>query len=139
MPSKDASADQRLPTAALAFVLWGGWAVLANQSVGIAQAVLAGALQGTASAVITLIMAALATRLYHRFHHPLIKVLAPPCLIVSVSSSLLYLIHSLGQTPNLWLTIIPPSSLALAFCLYLTLRLAKQTRDSVAHSEPNHE
>lgn len=128
----DASHKRHLPAAGFAFLLWGGWAWLANQAASGSRAIFAGVLQGSASAVITLIMAAIATRLFLRIQSRPLAVLLPPCLIVSVSSSVLYLIHSLGQTPNLWLTIIPPSGLAFAFCLYLTLRLASQSRTSHA-------
>lgn len=128
---------RHLPAAGLAFLLWGGWAWLANQAANSSKAIFSGVLQGGASAVTTLIMATLVTQLFLRIRSRPLAVLLPPCLTVSISSSLLYLIHSLGQTPNLWLTIIPPSTLAFAFCLYLTLRLANQSRTSHDHDEPN--
>ena len=48
----------RLLAAALAFALWGGWALLANWSSDPQHAMIAGLLQGTASALMTLVMAA---------------------------------------------------------------------------------
>lgn len=120
-----------LPAAAGAFILWGGWAWFANQAAGAAQALQSALIQGCASATITLLMAMLVNWLFLRIRSPLLAVLLPPLLMVSLSISLLYLIHSAGQTPRLWLTIIPPSSLAFAFCLYLTLRLARQCSTSV--------
>lgn len=131
----DVSHKRLLPAAGMAFLLWGGWAWIANQAAGSTRAVFAGVLQGTASAVITLIMAAIATRLFLRIRFRPLAILLPPCLIVSISGSALYTIHSLGQTPNLWLTIMPPIGLAFAFCLYLTLRLANQSRIPRDHEE----
>ena len=115
-----------LPAATGAFLLWGGWAWLANQAAGKAQAVQAGLLQGAASALITLLMAVVVTRLFLLLRPAVLAILLPPLLVVSLSTTFLYLIHSASHTPRLWLTIVPPSSLAFAFCLYLTLRLARQ-------------
>lgn len=131
----DISNTHHLPAAGLALLLWGGWACLANQAAGIAGALRAGLLQGTTSAIITLLMATVVTRLFMRLPLRPLAILLPPCLVVSLSTTALYLIHSFGQTPNLWLTILPPSGLAFAFCLYLTLRLASQPHLPSDHSD----
>ncbi|MCO5785641.1 hypothetical protein DHB74_04650 [Pseudomonas sp. G11-1] len=124
-------------TAGLAFLLWGSWAWLANQTSDPAHALLAGLLQGAASAIITLLMAAIVTRLFHRISSRPLAISLPPLLVVSVSTSALYLLHWLSQTPNLWLTIAPPSCTALIFCIYLTLRLAYQSPSPTPSSEPS--
>ncbi|MEH6491487.1 hypothetical protein [Halopseudomonas sp.] len=123
-----ALAPGRLLAAALAFALWGGWALLANGGPEHPEALTAGLLQGSASALITLLMAVCATALFHRLPGPILRVALPPLLIVSVSFSALWVAHSLHATPALWATIVPPSSLAFVYCLYLTLSLARETR-----------
>lgn len=133
----DVSRTHHLPAAGLALLLWGGWAWLANQAAGIAGAVRAGLLQGASSAIITLLMAAVVTRLFMLIPSRSLAIILPPCLVVSLSTSALYLIHSFGQTPNLWLTILPPSGLAFVFCLYLTLRLASQSYSPADNSDPH--
>lgn len=128
MHSKDADNARRWLPALLAFALWGSWALYANHETSTGQAIVAGVLQGTASAAITLCMTLAIQRLFTLFRQPLAALLIPPCIIVSISSSLLFALHSLGQTPHLWLTILPPSAVAFAFCLFLTIRLSLQSR-----------
>ncbi len=125
-----ALAPGRLLAAALAFVLWGGWALLANWSAGHLEALFAGLLQGCASAIITLVMAVCANALFARLPGPVLRIAAPPLLIVSVSFSALWLAHTANATPALWTTILPPSGLAFAYCLYLTFSLARDAASS---------
>ena len=119
----------RLFAAAFAFVMWGGWALLANWHGGHQNALMSGLLQGSASAVITLLMALCATALFARLPGPvLLRIILPPVLIVAVTFNALWLAHTANATPSLWLTILPPSCVAFAYCLYLTLSLARNNR-----------
>lgn len=118
----------RLIAVLLAFIIWGGWALLANWHSDPAHAAMAGVLQGTFSGVLTLLMALAVTALFRRLPDNLLRVLLPALLIVSVSFTLLYLLHSWHQTPALWKTIIPPSSMAFAYCVFLSLRLHREAR-----------
>lgn len=125
-----ALAPGRVLAAALAFVLWGGWALLANWSAGHRDALVAGLLQGCASAIITLVMAVCASALFARLPGPFLRIVLPPLLIVSVSFSGLWLAHTANATPALWTTILPPSGLAFIYCLYLTFTLARDAATS---------
>jgi TRAP-type C4-dicarboxylate transport system permease small subunit len=116
----------RLRAAALAFALWGGWALLANWSSDPQHALIAGLLQGTASALMTLVMAIAAKALFYRLPEGAARLLLPAVLIVSASFTLLYLVHSWHQTHALWQTIVPPTSLAFIYCLFLCLRLQRE-------------
>lgn len=118
----------RLIAVLLAFVIWGGWALAANWRSDPAHAAMAGLLQGTFSGILTLLMALAVTALFRRLPDNPLRVLLPALLIVSVSFTLLYLLHSWHQTPALWQTIIPPSSMAFAYCLFLSLRLHREAR-----------
>jgi len=132
-----ALAPGRLGAAAMAFALWGGWALLANGGPSQPEALTAGLLQGSASAIITLLMAICATALFHRLPAPYLRVALPPLLIVSVSFSALCAVHSLHATPALWATIVPPSAMAFVYCLYLTLSLARETRQMPPELPPH--
>tara|TARA_R110000796_G_scaffold46008_2_gene111341 strand:- start:75463 stop:75873 length:411 start_codon:yes stop_codon:yes gene_type:complete len=129
-----ALAPGRLSAAALALVLWGGWALLANWSAGYREALVAGLLQGCASAIITLLMAVCANALFTRLPGGVLRIAAPPLLIVSVSFSALWLAHTANNTPALWTTILPPSGLAFAYCLYLTFSLSREAATSEQQS-----
>lgn len=123
----------RLLAAALAFALWGGWALLANWSSDPQHALIAGLLQGTASALMTLVMAIAAKALFYRLPAGAPRLLLPAVLIVSASFTLLYLVHSWHQTHALWQTIVPPTSLAFIYCLFLCLR---QQREQLCNEAP---
>ncbi len=127
----------RLLAAAFAFLLWGGWALIANWHAGQHHALIAGLLQGSASAIITLLMAICATALFARLPGPVIRIALPPLLIVSISFSALWLAHTANATPSLWTTILPPSCLAFAYCLYLTLSLARDAGARAPEQQPN--
>ncbi len=116
----------RLLAAALAFALWGGWALLANWSSDPHHALIAGLLQGSASALMTLVMAIAAKALFYRLPAGAPRLLLPAVLIVSASFTLLYLVHSWHQTHALWQTILPPTALAFTYCLFLCLRLQRE-------------
>ncbi|MFL1407035.1 hypothetical protein ACJO2E_16975 [Marinobacter sp. M1N3S26] len=116
----------KLLAASLAFALWGGWALVVNREAGWQPALIACLVQGAISFVVTLIMAAAVTWQVRRFRTPVGRVLVPPFLTVSVTGAFLYLAHTLGQTPDVWRTIVPPSTVAFCYCLFLSLQLQRQ-------------
>lgn len=116
----------KLLAASLAFALWGGWALVVNRQAGWQPALLACLLQGTISFVITLIMAAAVTWQVRQLSTTVGKVLVPPLLTVSVTGSFLYAVHTLVHTPDVWPTIIPPSTVALFYCLFLSIQIQRQ-------------
>ncbi|MGF2687669.1 hypothetical protein ACQUWM_14290 [Marinobacter sp. DUT-3] len=116
----------KLLAAGLAFVLWGSWALVVNWQAGAQAATIAALIQGSTSFVVTLLMAAAVTWQVRRFRHPVCRVLAPPLITVSVTGSFLFLVHSLGQTPGLWQTILPPTTIAFCYCLLLSVQLQRE-------------
>ena len=118
----------RLVAALLALLIWGAWALFANWHNDTSHALMAGLLQGTFSGILTLLMAMAVTTLFRRLPDNPLRVLLPALIIVSASFALLFLLHRWHQTPGLWQTIIPPSSMAFAYCLFLSVRLHRQAR-----------
>lgn len=125
----------RLVAVVFAFLIWGGWALVANWHSDPTHALMAGLLQGTFSGILTLLMAMAVTTLFRRLPDNPLRMLLPALLIVSVSFTLLYLLHSWHQTPALWQTIIPPSSMAFAYCLFLSVRLHREARALTLNNE----
>ncbi len=117
----------KLLAASLAFVLWGGWALVVNWQAGVQAATIAGLIQGSTSFVVTLLMAAAVTWQVRRFRHRVCRVLVPPLITVSVTGSFLFLVHSLGRTPGVWQTILPPTIIAFCYCLLLSAQLQRET------------
>ncbi|MDF3031875.1 MAG: hypothetical protein K0R03_2433 [Moraxellaceae bacterium] len=117
----------QLPAAAAAFVMWGAWAYWINRAHGHFAGLVAGVAQGAASFTITLIMAAAVTTLSRRLAGRRGQFLLPPFLTVGCTTSALYTLHHLAGTPNILSTIAAPSSVALAYCLWLSFRLSRPT------------
>lgn len=112
-----------------AFVAMGSWAVFANADAGAAPALMAGAVQGSLSAFITLTLKrsleGLAQRMLHRglpaFVLPLVLCLGTS-FIVLVSS------HVLAGTPNVVATIAVPFSVASTYATIYRFTLWKSSR-----------
>lgn len=118
-----ASGLYKLVSAAAAFVLWGGWAWYINGADGEWNTLLTAFAQGASSFLITLVIVALVTRLYHFFTHPLARVWLSAIVTVTLTASLLVLVHHLVGTGQLLYTILPPSSVAFLFCLFTSIKL----------------
>ncbi|MGP4844557.1 hypothetical protein ACTXGQ_10535 [Marinobacter sp. 1Y8] len=116
---------RRWREAAFAFALWGGWACAANWQAGPLKAVVSGVLQGSASFVITLLMAAAVEWQVGRFRRPFSRIFLPPLFTVIVTGSFLFIVHTVGQTPQLWTTILPPMMIAFFYCLFLSATLTR--------------
>lgn len=100
---------------AVAFLAMGGWAVLANSAHPPGQALLAGAVQGTVSAAITLVLKRMIEALARRLPG-LAALVLPPVLAVLTSLVLLSVIHHrLAGTPELLRTIAVPLSVTALY------------------------
>ena len=97
-----------------AFVLMGGWAALANRGHPMGARLLAGLVQGTLSAVITLglkrMVEAMAQRLPGRAALAL-----PPVAAFCLSAALLTTLHRLTGTPEILATIALPLTVSTAY------------------------
>ena len=106
-----------LTSAALAFVIWGGWAWFVNSQPPATEgraAVVSGLVQGIGSCMITLLMVRSVTWLFRRLAgHPL-RLLLPAAVTTAVTGTCLALAHVIAGTANVALTIAP--GLVVAFC-----------------------
>lgn len=122
-------------SAFMAFMLWGGWAFYVNVEDTVNAGIISGLSQGTASFMITLFLVHSVTRLYHRFKHPVAKLLFPAIVTVCFTSMCLLLIHSLAGTPHIILTIFPAITVAFSFCLFTSYKLDKISRNTGSQYE----
>ena len=98
----------------VAFAGMGGWAVFANRGHPLPEALLAGLVQGTISALITLGLKRMIEALSARLPGAVGLVL-PPLLAVAGSVLLLCLIHNLAGTPEIAATIAVPVSVTALY------------------------
>jgi len=97
-----------------AFFAMGSWAVFANRAHPMPAPLLAGLIQGTLSAIITLLLKRGIEYLASRFSG-LAALLAPPAIAGVVSASLLTVIHTIGGTPEIARTIAVPLTVATSY------------------------
>ncbi|HEY9217212.1 MAG TPA: hypothetical protein VIO94_04125 [Phenylobacterium sp.] len=116
---------------AFAFVAMGGWAMFANRTHGLGAAALAGVVQGTISALITLVMKRGLEAFFARLAGPAAAVLPPlaSCLIVL---AVLVSLHTLAGTKEIWTTIAVPYAVSSSYAILYTLSLARQRKGQAA-------
>lgn len=113
---------------ATSFVLMGSWAFFANRMHGTEAAFMAAIVQGTLSGIITLGMKKALERIYQAFKNQgkdKAGLFFTPLIVCSVSASTLLLCHFMAGTPELIMTIITPSSVALFYAYTYTYTLKK--------------
>ncbi|WID96143.1 hypothetical protein QO058_25970 [Bosea vestrisii] len=99
---------------AFAFIAMGSWAIFANRAHPMPAPLIAGLIQGTLSAGITLVLKRGIEELARRFSG-LTALLAPPAIAGLVSASVLTIIHTLGGTPEIGRTIAVPLTVATSY------------------------
>lgn len=123
-----------LVSAALAFLIWGGWAYYVNNDQGSSTGLISGITQGSASFIITLAMVHTVTWLYKNIPPSPLQLFLPAIITVSITASCLYSVHSLVGTPNIAYTIAPALSVAFMFCVFTCFKL---DRLSSHNNHPN--
>ena len=119
MINKSTNKTFKIISSLLAFFLWGSWAYLINQNIISAFA------QGTASFIITLFLIYFTTWLYQILPKTFLQPILPTLITISCTSSILFVIHFLVGTEEIFYTIFPPITVASIFCLYVTFKLQK--------------
>jgi len=112
-----------------AFVAMGSWAVFANRAHPMPKPVLAGAVQGALSAVLTLFLKSGIEQLSKRVGGAA-AYWVPPLLVCLVSISLLAAFHWLSGTPEITKTIAVPLAVSTSYATLYTLSLARRRRHS---------
>lgn len=97
-----------------AFLAMGSWAAFANRAHPMPAPLLAGLIQGTLSAIITLLLKRGIEYLASRFTG-IAALLAPPVIAALVSASVLIMIHTIGGTPEIAKTIAVPLTVATSY------------------------
>jgi hypothetical protein len=99
---------------AFAFLAMGGWAIFANRAYPVPRALLAGVVQGTLSACLTLFLKTAVERLSRRLSGTA-ALWAPPLIACVTSSTVLAAIHVLIRTPEISNTIALPLAVSTSY------------------------
>ncbi|MDO5604371.1 MAG: hypothetical protein Q4G25_04320 [Paracoccus sp. (in: a-proteobacteria)] len=109
---------------AVAFVAMGGWAVLANWSHPMPRPLIAGVMQGSISALITLGLKRMIEWVAARLPGAA-AVIGPPVAAVAISAALLTVLHRLAGTPEIARTIAVPLSVTAIYATGYALALRR--------------
>jgi len=116
-------------SAALAFLLWGGWAYWVNSRIaaqaGAASPLTSALAQGAGSFVITLILVRAVAWLYHRLPAHPTRLVLPAVFTVAVTGSCLATVHIVVGTSDVARTIAPALSVAFAFCVFTAFKIRR--------------
>ncbi len=112
---------------AFAVLAMGGWAVFANRAHAMPAPLLAGAVQGTLSACITLVLKRAVDFASVRLSG-LAALMGPPLAAFLISVSLLTAIHSFAGTPEILATVAVPLAVATAYAAIYNYALWKSRR-----------
>jgi mannose/fructose/N-acetylgalactosamine-specific phosphotransferase system component IIC len=99
---------------AFAFCAMGGWAMFANREYPLSHSLLAGVVQGTLSACLTLFLKTAIEQLSKRFSGTS-ALWAPPLVACMASSAILATIHALSGTPEILKTIAVPLAVSTTY------------------------
>ncbi len=105
-----------------AFLAMGGWAIFANRHHPMPQPMIAGLLQGTISAIITLFLKRMIEAAVRRLDG-VFALVVPPLLAAGVSLGLLVTLHSLAGTPEIAATIAVPLIVSTSYAAIYSFAL----------------
>jgi hypothetical protein len=118
---------------AFAFLAMGGWAMFANRAHGLERALLAGAVQGTLSGLLTLGLKRFLEAAVARLPDLWAAVL-PPSLTCAAVLAILISAHHLAGTPNVWATISLPYAVSSSYAWIYSVTLVLARRRLAAAS-----
>lgn len=120
-------AESTVAHVGFAFIAMGGWAVFANRAHPLNEALFAGLVQGTISAVLTLCLKKFLEWFNAKLSGPAALIM-PPLITASVIFTILYTAHTLAGTPEVALTIAAPFTISTTYAILYNLRLWKARR-----------
>jgi len=117
-------AFRTLSSAILSMLTWGGWALWVN-GWQTEPGLHAGISQGLTSFVTTLFGSVLLEVLFHRFGPGLNGCIISAMVVSSISLTLMLIVHQSGNTPHIFLTVMPVYAVVVLYCSAYVATLRK--------------
>jgi hypothetical protein len=114
---------------AFAFMAMGGWAVFANYSHPMPLPLLAGLVQGSISAILTLCLKSIVDALSRLFKGSL-RLWAPPLMACLATSGILVALHAVSGTPEILRTIAVPLAVSTTYAATYNYAIYRSGEDS---------
>lgn len=111
----------------VAFLAMGGWAAFANRAHPMPSPLLAGIVQGSLSATITLVLKRMVEGIARRFSG-IASLVLPPLIAITLSLGILGAIHTAAGTPEILATIALPMSVTALYSTIYALALWRGRR-----------
>lgn len=113
----------KLSHAFWAGVLWAVWAIIANFSDSEPeQLFLTASLQFALSMTTTATLLLILNAWFRFFNQKILKIILPPLLTSSLTNGVIAVLHSIGNTENVIITVAPTFFVSLIYGLILTTR-----------------
>lgn len=120
-----------------AFLLFGGWALIANRAHPVSDMARAALAQGSLSFVSTTFSALLLEYLYGLGRTPgrklVLAAVGTPAIVLATMTG----VHALAGTPNIVITLLPSWISGAIFCVAYTLNLRRLERAGAAAQQPS--
>ncbi|WP_077961434.1 hypothetical protein [Ensifer adhaerens] len=113
---------------AFAFVAMGGWALFANRHHPVPKPLVAGVVQGTLSALLTLYLKTAVDALSRRFSGAG-RLILPPLVACLGSSAALVVIHAASGTPEILKTIALPLTVSTTYAALYNYSISRGAHD----------
>ena len=108
-----------------AFIAMGAWGVFANRGHPLPAVLLAGFVQGTISALLTLCLKRFLEWMNTRLRGPS-GLIVPPLITATAIATILTTAHTLAGTPEILATIAVPFTISTSYAVLYNLRLWRQ-------------
>ena len=122
---RDWAATSTLAHVGFAFIAMGAWGVFANRGHPLPAMLLAGFVQGTISAVLTLCLKRFLEWMSARLRG-LGGLIVPPLITATAIGTILTTAHTLAGTPEILATIAVPFTISTSYAILYNLRLWRQ-------------
>lgn len=122
------AANSTFAHVAFAFIVMGGWAVFANRAHTLPEMLLAGAVQGTISGLLTLVLKKFLEWFASRLSG-LPALIAPPLITAASILAILVTAHTLAGTPEIAATIAFPFSVSTLYAIVYNWGLWRRGHD----------
>ena len=113
---------------AFAFIAMGGWALFANRHHPLPKPLIAGVVQGTLSALLTLYLKTAIDALSKRFSGAM-RLVLPPLVACLGSSAILVAIHAASGTPEILKTIALPLVVSTSYAALYNYSISRGPHD----------
>jgi len=110
------AANSTVAHVGFAFIVMGGWAVFANRDHSVPEMLLAGIVQGTISALLTLGLKKFLESFSDRLKG-LAALIVPPLMTAGSILIILFAAHTIADTPEIWTTIAFPFTVSTTYAV----------------------